>query len=196
MREALLDATIRRRQRRFRAECPRTVHGGSCGSSRAGACRARESTASTAASECTYADADRYFSHRRDGVTGRQATLIWLERIAGAERPLNWRLAHPHLMSIRSVFSKGYLMRMDKLTTKFQAGTGGCPVARRGPRQSIHRARAPHGGAARPAGRHRAAAAREGRRSGRQIALGSGRGLGSGREGRRVPAAKCCSATI
>jgi hypothetical protein len=30
--------------------------------------------------ECTYADAARYFSHRRDGVTGRQAALIWLER--------------------------------------------------------------------------------------------------------------------
>jgi YfiH family protein len=30
--------------------------------------------------ECTYADATRYFSHRRDGVTGRQAALIWLER--------------------------------------------------------------------------------------------------------------------
>jgi YfiH family protein len=29
--------------------------------------------------ECTFAAADRYFSHRRDGVTGRQATLIWLE---------------------------------------------------------------------------------------------------------------------
>jgi YfiH family protein len=29
--------------------------------------------------ECTYASADRYFSHRRDGVTGRQATLIWRE---------------------------------------------------------------------------------------------------------------------
>jgi copper oxidase (laccase) domain-containing protein len=29
--------------------------------------------------ECTYADATRYFSHRRDGVTGRQAALIWLE---------------------------------------------------------------------------------------------------------------------
>jgi copper oxidase (laccase) domain-containing protein len=28
--------------------------------------------------QCTYADADRYFSHRRDGMTGRQATLIWL----------------------------------------------------------------------------------------------------------------------
>lgn len=29
--------------------------------------------------ECTYAAADKYFSHRRDGLTGRQATLIWLE---------------------------------------------------------------------------------------------------------------------
>ena len=28
---------------------------------------------------CTYAGEERYFSHRRDGVTGRQATLIWLE---------------------------------------------------------------------------------------------------------------------
>lgn len=28
---------------------------------------------------CTFAEADRYFSHRRDGTTGRQATLIWLE---------------------------------------------------------------------------------------------------------------------
>jgi polyphenol oxidase len=32
-------------------------------------------------SDCTYADAERYFSHRRDGRTGRQATLIWLEAI-------------------------------------------------------------------------------------------------------------------
>lgn len=29
--------------------------------------------------ECTYQDPGRYFSHRRDGQTGRQATLIWLE---------------------------------------------------------------------------------------------------------------------
>jgi YfiH family protein len=29
--------------------------------------------------QCTYADEDRYFSHRRDGVSGRQATLIWRE---------------------------------------------------------------------------------------------------------------------
>jgi YfiH family protein len=29
--------------------------------------------------ECTYACPDRYFSHRRDGPSGRQATLIWLE---------------------------------------------------------------------------------------------------------------------
>jgi len=30
--------------------------------------------------ECTFSQADRYFSHRRDGQTGRQATLIWLEK--------------------------------------------------------------------------------------------------------------------
>ena len=29
--------------------------------------------------ECTYARADRYFSHRRDGITGRQGTFIWRE---------------------------------------------------------------------------------------------------------------------
>jgi polyphenol oxidase len=29
--------------------------------------------------ECTYARADRYFSYRRDGITGRQATLVWRE---------------------------------------------------------------------------------------------------------------------
>ena len=28
---------------------------------------------------CPFADGERYFSHRRDGVTGRQATLIWLK---------------------------------------------------------------------------------------------------------------------
>jgi len=28
--------------------------------------------------DCTYADANRYFSYRREGCCGRQATLIWL----------------------------------------------------------------------------------------------------------------------
>jgi YfiH family protein len=28
--------------------------------------------------QCTFSEAQRYFSHRRDGQTGRQATLIWL----------------------------------------------------------------------------------------------------------------------
>lgn len=28
---------------------------------------------------CTYRDPERFFSHRRDGVTGRMANLIWLE---------------------------------------------------------------------------------------------------------------------
>lgn len=29
---------------------------------------------------CTYCDADRFYSHRRDRVTGRQAALIWIDR--------------------------------------------------------------------------------------------------------------------
>jgi copper oxidase (laccase) domain-containing protein len=28
---------------------------------------------------CTYTDAERFYSYRRDGVTGRMASLIWLE---------------------------------------------------------------------------------------------------------------------
>lgn len=28
---------------------------------------------------CTFGDPERFFSHRRDGVTGRMATMIWLE---------------------------------------------------------------------------------------------------------------------
>jgi YfiH family protein len=31
--------------------------------------------------QCTYADPQRFFSHRRDGQTGRQATLIWRESV-------------------------------------------------------------------------------------------------------------------
>ncbi|MBI2305704.1 MAG: peptidoglycan editing factor PgeF [Rhodocyclales bacterium] len=33
--------------------------------------------------ECTYRQADRYFSYRRDGVTGRMATLVWRD-VAGS----------------------------------------------------------------------------------------------------------------
>lgn len=29
---------------------------------------------------CTYSDAERFYSYRRDGVTGRQATFIWIEK--------------------------------------------------------------------------------------------------------------------
>jgi YfiH family protein len=29
--------------------------------------------------ECTWSDSARYFSYRRDGVTGRQASLIWID---------------------------------------------------------------------------------------------------------------------
>jgi polyphenol oxidase len=31
---------------------------------------------------CTVSESDRYYSYRRDGVTGRMASLIWLERTA------------------------------------------------------------------------------------------------------------------
>jgi hypothetical protein len=34
---------------------------------------------------CTYSDRVRFFSHRRDGITGRMASLIWLE--PGPRRP-------------------------------------------------------------------------------------------------------------
>ena len=33
---------------------------------------------------CTYEDAERFYSYRRDGVTGRLATLIWLEEAEGS----------------------------------------------------------------------------------------------------------------
>jgi polyphenol oxidase len=35
--------------------------------------------------ECTFSRADQYFSYRRDGTTGRQATLIWLENASEAQ---------------------------------------------------------------------------------------------------------------
>ena len=35
-------------------------------------------TAISGGAYCTLAEPERFFSHRRDGVTGRQATLIWL----------------------------------------------------------------------------------------------------------------------
>ena len=35
---------------------------------------------------CSYTDAERFFSYRRDGVTGRMATLIWLDASQGPGR--------------------------------------------------------------------------------------------------------------
>ena len=39
---------------------------------------------------CTYHDPARFFSYRRDGTTGRQATLIWLDPVeSGPRGPMN-----------------------------------------------------------------------------------------------------------
>ena len=64
---------------RLHAERPRSLHGRSC---RAGAPPAERLgvTRIYGSGECTHGQAERYFSHRRDGETGRQATLVWLER--------------------------------------------------------------------------------------------------------------------
>jgi len=35
---------------------------------------------------CTHADAERFFSYRRDGVTGRMASLVWFEPNAKTEK--------------------------------------------------------------------------------------------------------------
>ncbi|MGL6040770.1 MAG: peptidoglycan editing factor PgeF, partial [Deefgea sp.] len=37
-------------------------------------------TAIYGGTECTFSDSERYFSYRRDGVTGRMASLIWLDK--------------------------------------------------------------------------------------------------------------------
>jgi len=29
---------------------------------------------------CTWSDPGRFFSHRRDAITGRMASLIWIDR--------------------------------------------------------------------------------------------------------------------
>lgn len=42
--------------------------------------------------ECTFARQDRYFSYRRDGETGRMATLAWLEPDPGKAQPTD---GHP-----------------------------------------------------------------------------------------------------
>lgn len=41
---------------------------------------ARDGVTSVAGGErCTATETDRFYSYRRDGVTGRQASLIWLK---------------------------------------------------------------------------------------------------------------------
>lgn len=59
-----LYALARGRLRRLGVE---RIHGGGAGG---------------APTPCTFTEDTRYFSHRRDGPTGRQATLIWLKRPA------------------------------------------------------------------------------------------------------------------
>jgi YfiH family protein len=41
-------------------------------------------TASFGSQLCTFSDEQRFYSHRRDGNCGRQATLIWLEPVASS----------------------------------------------------------------------------------------------------------------
>jgi len=62
----------------FRASRPGHWHLDLYGAARARLARAGV-TAVTGGGFCTYAEPERFYSHRRDGVTGRQATLIWLE---------------------------------------------------------------------------------------------------------------------
>jgi copper oxidase (laccase) domain-containing protein len=33
---------------------------------------------------CTYSDTSRFYSYRRDGITGRMAALIWLDAQAAS----------------------------------------------------------------------------------------------------------------
>ncbi len=43
---------------------------------------------------CTFRESDRFFSYRRDGITGRMASVIWLES-ANAPSPLTGSSAEP-----------------------------------------------------------------------------------------------------
>ena len=119
VREAMIARAIRTRAAAFAAECPRPVHGGSAAARAPAGSRASGVERIYGGGECTYEDAD----------TLLLPSARWPDRPAGhadlAGRPagpLNWPAAHPQLgrQHVRRV-PKGVAMRMDKLTTKFQA---------------------------------------------------------------------------
>src|ERR1700690_3121033 len=68
---------------------------------------------------------------------------------------------HPHFASILSAFSRDPYAN-GQADDEVPAGAGRCPVPGRGPRPSVHRAGAPHGGTAGSTGRHGSGAAGEG----------------------------------
>ncbi len=72
---------------------------------------------------CTFTEAERFFSHRREAPCGRMATLAWLDPRLGAHvvAGVAVEIAEPYPHVVRQPNDgSGYVMRMDKLTTQFQ----------------------------------------------------------------------------